>query len=94
MPSVDRTFSHRDVIRIYARHLTSAEQAEVRAYFAQFPVEITPAQNDELWDKINEKFLELIGPVWTGLFAGVEILIRAIDLAGIVNETLGGPTEA
>lgn len=82
MPSLDRSFSHIDVIRIYERHLRPQEQTLVENYFAGLgtPDTLTPEEIQALRDTIFEVFSsEGIIFETTGIMATIREQLEFLD---------------
>lgn len=78
MPRKDRTFSDRDLIRVFTRHLTALEQGRVRSYFAG---DVRPDGDDDdaeargLCGLLSKSLSDVIAIV--GLLVDVVLLLRS-----------------
>lgn len=79
MPRRDRTFSHRDVVRIYQKHLSLAEKRQVEEFFEAFRAK------EELTENILELIVDIMGLV-PGFGEIVEIIETGVSLGAVLND--------
>ena len=83
MPRLDRTFSGRDIIRIWERHLTRDEQREVLCFFCILceaeTGEVPPSEIVFALAALLFRFVPVVGPAFAQLFRALDLLEDLLD---------------